>query len=258
MPVPRHCLLAAAVGLGIVPGLRAEEPGRLDVDRSRPAQAAPAPSPNQKTANQIAEALRQSGPLQGCKIDIVFREGVAELIGFVPDQPRHEEALRIAQGVPGVERVRDRITLMAAASPVVPAQAAAPAPGPVPMPRLAAPPEGIPPPNGMALPPPGALTPFTPSGEPLPIAGGGPISPYALTNPAMPPYAWPTYAPYNNYSRVAYPQGYPCNAWPFIGPMYPFPKVPLGWRSVKLEWADGHWYMGQTATWHDWWRVRYW
>ena len=58
MSVPRQCLLAAAVGLGIVPSLQADEPGRLDVDRSRPAQAAP--SANQKTANQIAEALRQS------------------------------------------------------------------------------------------------------------------------------------------------------------------------------------------------------
>ena len=74
----------------------------------------------------------------------------------------------------------------------------------------------------------------------------------------MPPYSWPTYAPYNNYSRVAYPELYPYQSWPFIGPCYPFPKVPLGWRSVKLEWQDGHWWFSKTATNHDWWRLRYW
>ena len=94
--------------------------------------------------------------------------------------------------------------------------------------------------------------------EPLPlyqapIAGG-----YDRADPKMPPYAWPTYAPYNNYSRVAYPEAYPYNAWPFIGPVYPFPKIPLGWRAVKLEWQDGSWWFSQTATKHDWWRLRYW
>src|SRR5262249_60546956 len=111
-----------------------------------------------------------------------------------------------------------------------------------------------------------------PCGRPrgAPIAGGGPAiepmpiqqmptpSPYDLNAPKMPPYAWPSYAPYNNYSRVAYPESYPYNAWPFIGPMYPFPKIPLGWRSVKLEWQDGHWWFSKVATKHDWWRVRYW
>jgi hypothetical protein len=85
----------------------------------------------------------------------------------------------------------------------------------------------------------------------------GPV-PYALNPPKMPPYAWPTYAPYNNYSRVAYPLAYPYNAWPYIGPCYPFPKIPLGWRSVKLEWDDGYWWYSKTATKYDWWKLRYW
>jgi hypothetical protein len=74
----------------------------------------------------------------------------------------------------------------------------------------------------------------------------------------MPPYAWPTYAPHNNYSRVGYPSAYPYHAWPFIGPPYPFPKVPLGWRKVILEWQDGHWWFGKAAMCYDWWRLRYW
>jgi hypothetical protein len=76
--------------------------------------------------------------------------------------------------------------------------------------------------------------------------------------PPLPPYAWPTYAPHNNVSRVAYPTAYPYNAFPFIGPFYPFPKVPLGWRSVKMEWEDGHWWYGRTSTPQDYWRVRFW
>ena len=59
-------------------------------------------------------------------------------------------------------------------------------------------------------------------------------------------------------SRVAYPQAYPYNAFPFIGPYYPFPKVPLGWRKVTLEWEDGHWYLGRNSAPHDYWRVRFW
>jgi hypothetical protein len=94
--------------------------------------------------------------------------------------------------------------------------------------------------------------------EPTPIFQAPTPAPYDLNPPKMPPYSWPTYAPYNNYSRVAYPEAYPYNAWPFIGPMYPFPKVPLGWRSVKLTWEDGHWWFRQTATGHDWWHIRYW
>ncbi len=79
-----------------------------------------------------------------------------------------------------------------------------------------------------------------------------------MSGPKLPPYAWPTYAPYANISRVAYPQAYPYNAFPYIGPFYPFPKVPLGWRSVKLEWDDGHWYFGRLSTPHDYWRVKFW
>jgi hypothetical protein len=92
----------------------------------------------------------------------------------------------------------------------------------------------------------------------MPVFQAPPPSPYALNPPRMPPYSWPTYAPYNNFSRVAYPAAYPYNAWPFIGPIYPFPKVPLGWRSVKLEWDDGFWWYSKVACKYDWWRLRFW
>ena len=96
------------------------------------------------------------------------------------------------------------------------------------------------------------------TGEPVPLNGGPAMAPLDPAGPRLPPYAWPTYAPYNNMARVAYPQSYPYNAFPYIGPFYPFPKVPLGWRKVVLEWEDGHWYYGRMSSPHDFWRVKFW
>ncbi|WP_231943814.1 BON domain-containing protein [Aeoliella mucimassa] len=60
-------------------------------------------------------------------------------------------------------------------------------------------------------------------------------------NAHMPGYAWPSYAAYPNYAAVTYPKQYSPTAWPYIGPFYPYPQVPLGWRKVTLEWDDGWW-----------------
>lgn len=236
--------LSAGLGLWLTPLLLAAEPARLDVNQGEALKpgATEAPSTNQKMADSIAEHLRQSGQLKSFKIDIVYLGGVAEVSGYVANQPQREEALRIVQGVPGVDKVRDKLIVVA--GPPNPVQAAQAQMGP--MPRPVDPGAG------------GATTPFTPAVEPAAVFYQPPASPYVLNTPNMPPYAWPTYAPYNNYSRVAYPLSYPYNAWPFIGPQYPFPKVPLGWRRVELEWMDGHWWFGKTAQKHDWWRLRYW
>jgi hypothetical protein len=83
-----------------------------------------------------------------------------------------------------------------------------------------------------------------PGGQPIPAyapgAGGGP-APVRYDAPHMPNYAWPSYAPYPNYGAVTYPRQYSPTAWPYIGPFYPYPQVPLGWRKVSLEWDDGWW-----------------
>ena len=60
-------------------------------------------------------------------------------------------------------------------------------------------------------------------------------------SPNMPGYAWPGYAAHPNYAALTYPQQYSPSAWPYIGPFYPYPQVPLGWRKVTLEWDDGWW-----------------
>jgi hypothetical protein len=225
------------------------EPGRLNAVPGQPLHASDQQSVNQQLANTIASQLRMSGQLQRYAVEIRVEKGTAELTGQVASQLQREEVLRIVQGVPGVERVRDRLVLAGAVVTPVTATTQPVIQEPRPLPT------GQPDPVAPAVPGPGA-------NEPLPIfragpAPGGPAG-AGMPPPPMPPYAWPTYAPYNNYSRVASPELYPYQSWPFIGPMYPFPKIPLGWRSVTLRWVDGHWWYGRTATGHDWWRVRYW
>ena len=239
--------LAAALGVCMAhaPTARAAEPSRLE---PVPAAALPsAASENQRIADAIADQLRQSAVLHGYDVDVAFQGGSARLTGTVADAAQREEVVRIAHGVPGVERVLDRLTI---AGSVTPARAEE---QPAPLPPLPATPPVIRRNDGPA---PGEAV--APPGEPAPVFQPPAPSPYDLNPPKMPPYAWPTYAPYNNYSRVGYPLAYPYNAWPFIGPNYPFPKVPLGWRSVKLEWDDGYWWYSKTATKYNWWHLRYW
>ncbi len=72
----------------------------------------------------------------------------------------------------------------------------------------------------------------------VPNGGGAQAS---FDNAHLPNYAWPSYAAHNNYAAVTYPKQYSPTAWPYIGPFYPYPQVPLGWRKVTLEWDDGWW-----------------
>ena len=81
--------------------------------------------------------------------------------------------------------------------------------------------------------------------QPAPVAYGGGPGPGAGAGPSgpadLPGYAWPSYAAAPNYGAVAYPRQHSASAWPYIGPFYPYPQVPLGWRKVTLEWDDGWW-----------------
>jgi hypothetical protein len=67
------------------------------------------------------------------------------------------------------------------------------------------------------------------------------VIPARYDHPYMPAYAWPSYASYPNYAALQYPKQYSAHAWPYIGPFYPYPQVPLGWRKVTLTWDDGWW-----------------
>lgn len=251
-------VLAATVGMWMAhsnpafaspPAQETAEPGRLVAVPGQPLANTPALPPNQQLANNVAAALKLSGQLHQFTVDIEAAAGTVMLSGQVATQSQREEVLRIVQGVTGVERVQDH--LVVAGSAVTPVTATT-------QPVIQEP-RALPTGPGDAGVPPMGGAPGT--GEPMPIfrapPGSGPTG-ANMPPPPMPPYAWPSYAPYNNYSRVAYPSLYPYQSFPFIGPMYPFPKVPLGWRSVNLRWVDGHWWYGRTATGHDWWRIRYW
>jgi len=83
-------------------------------------------------------------------------------------------------------------------------------------------------------------------GGPMPMGGTGvgmPPIPGRGDGPNMPNYAWPSYAASPNVAAVQYPSQYSPTAWPYIGPFYPYPQVPLGWRRVSLEWDDGWWWL---------------
>lgn len=95
-----------------------------------------------------------------------------------------------------------------------------------------------------------------PCPHPTRVSGGGPplpmytasansagAAPARYDQPCMPNYAWPSYAAYPNYAALTYPKQYSPTAWPYIGPFYPYPQVPLGWRKVTLEWDSGWWFL---------------
>jgi hypothetical protein len=84
-----------------------------------------------------------------------------------------------------------------------------------------------------------AMPPYGPGVPAAPVAFGGTGARY--DHPHLPAYSWPTYAAYPNYGAVTYPKTYSPTVWPYIGPFYPYPQVPLGWRKVTLEWDDGWW-----------------
>jgi len=73
----------------------------------------------------------------------------------------------------------------------------------------------------------------------MPVGSG--VAPARYDQAYTPNYAWPSYAAYPNYAALTYPKQHSPTAWPYIGPFYPYPQVPLGWRKVSLEWHDGWW-----------------
>ena len=79
-------------------------------------------------------------------------------------------------------------------------------------------------------------------GEPM-AAGQAGMGGAVSGSPNLPGYAWPGYAAHPNFGAVSYPKQYSASAWPYIGPFYPYPQVPLGWRKVSLEWDDGFWHL---------------
>ena len=212
-----------------VPGVR-----QVDNQLSAPGMPAGSGNPrshNQMMAEQIARALGQGG-LGSQDIEVRFNSGVATLSGRVADPRMAMFAHHTVAQVPGVQQVDNR--LMVPGPPPgqggMPPGAMGPG-GPVQQVSFQQPPQvpGAPP----------VMTPPLPS-PPMAHGGRGP-SHLAYDLPNLPNYAWPSYASYPNYASLSYPKQYSASAWPYIGPFYPYPQVPLGWRSVQLQWDDGYW-----------------
>lgn len=248
--------LAAALGLCVSSAAVAQKPPAHMPQDAVPGSASH--SHDQKVAEAVAKRLADS-PMRGYQVEIVCLNGVAEVSGTAADAAQRDAIVGVVRSH-GLQ-VRDRIAVNGAVEQVSGGKLAPPVPLGGPM-GPGAPGYGPVGPVGPGYGGPGGPGFGGPGGpgfggpglDPAPINGGG----GALHPPGMPSYAWPTYAPYNNYSRVAYPNEYPKDAFPFIGPMYPFPKVPLGFRAIKLEWEDAHWFYGRTSGNRDWWKVRYW
>jgi hypothetical protein len=231
----------AVLGLGLWLGWSSSgysQPGAPGDMRQMPMQFGYQPT---SLAQAISRTLRESGHLSRYSVNVTANGGVVDLVGEVSDENQRAIVITLARSTPGVTMVRDWMQVRSEGG-VVPAQGFPPLPMPQPLEKGKGP---------------DRIDGQVPLPEPMPIFMAPPGPNPSMQPPPMPPYAWPTYAPYNNLSRVAYPNAYPYEQWPFIGPMYPFPRVPLGWRSVSLTWEDGHWWFHRNPTGHDWWRVRY-
>ncbi len=215
------------------------------------ASAAPAQevavSQNQSTANAVAGTLRSSQNLAGYRIEIMAREGLVTLRGALETPAQKAEAIARTRYIKGVRGVVDelRVSNDAAVSPVryqpgtgmMPGggYAAGPMSGGIRYGTTTGPING-----GITY---GAGSAPVYDGSPVPEGPAGMPGASQAAQPGYPNYAWPSYAPYPNFSAVGYPTAYPWQAWPNIGPFSPYPEVPLDWRAVTLRWDDGIWWL---------------
>jgi hypothetical protein len=210
--------------------------------------------------NQIAQHIvqklkveQQRGNLKGFHVDLRVDQGTVWFKGFVANAAQEQLILRTAQqaGFLGVVQIVDDIDVrtsnsMASATP--PANALIPAresygqqPAlPVSYYQEEAPQVGVGPTAISQAP----VAMGQQMGSPMPVAqvamnGGTGIT---ADHPHLPGYAWPAYAAAPNYAAVSYPRQYSASAWPYIGPFYPYPQVPVGWRNVTVEWDAGWWF----------------
>lgn len=224
---------------------------------------------NQMMADRIADALRKSR-FQGESVEIQFQDGVAVISGSVRDAQAKNSATLIASRVPGVKRVDNQLEAQAptrrrggpiqrvqydeASNEMGPGGTLGPMGPNSPM----GPVQGPYPPGGPGGYPGGAMPAgmMQGPGGPMPMQGAMPMSgsnPVMYDQPNLPEHAWPAYASYPNYAAVTYPKQYSASAWPYIGPFYPYPQVPLGWRKVQLEWDDGYWQLNFRSRTDRWW-----
>jgi osmotically-inducible protein OsmY len=250
-------------------------PGMLTSDVQMAAateDGAEATSDSQITAavvSTLGNAQRQ-GQLKGFGVDVNTRDGKVFLSGRASSQDQRRLITELVRSTPGVYDVTEDITVMGGAAQPIATAELEPLPqpltdsyvaNPAPQQRQGTPAQmassrgqsvpAQPAPYQMGQPVPtqqvamamnGGYGPMPVPMGPAPGVGSGP----RYEQPYLPNYAWPGYAAYPNYAAVSYPQQYSPSAFPYIGPFYPYPQVPLGWRKVSLEWDDGWWFLDFT------------
>jgi osmotically-inducible protein OsmY len=240
------------------------------VQATQVAQTRPATPSDDELAGEVIGRLRtqkERGTLRNFDVDVQVNDRVVWVSGRVASEEQQSLVLDITRRVRGVKQVVNDLQVTSQAPIQVvsaPVVAAAPA---------MAPPSQVPAPVGTSVSPTQVPAPFpyaqmrvapmatrqvplafAPAqsvaytqqitGQPMaevPAAAG--VARARFDNPSMPGYAWPSYAAYPNYAAVTYPRQYSPTAWPYIGPFYPYPQVPLGWRKVTMEWDDGWWWL---------------
>jgi osmotically-inducible protein OsmY len=238
----------------------------------QPASALEETSNDQEVVSSVVSALgraKNAGQLKGFGVDVQCNDGVVELTGRASSDEQRRTILRIAERTPGVSRVHESIAIPTAAPSLTqlpqqveslqapqqtpaklastPIQNAAPMMDPAPImqaPVMQAAPYRMQGQTQAMAANYGGGAPMM--GTPVPMAPHAPVGAPRYDSPNLPNYAWPGYAAHPNYAAVTYPQQYSPSAWPYIGPFYPYPQVPLGWRKVSLEWDDGWWFLDFT------------
>ena len=202
---------------------------------------------SEQLAQEVKRRLQKqkdAGALKDFDIDIDVENGSVWLSGRVSSTEQLNLVLDQARYVPGVKQVVNGLSISSTsrrANPVSTNQGRAEGPSPAAVPAELQTPLAFAParPADYQQAVPSAAA---PGGQPVPMpmpgAGAGAAR---FDQPQLPAHAWPSYAPYPNYGAVTYPRQYSASAWPYIGPFYPYPQVPLGWRKVTLEWDDGWW-----------------
>ncbi|MBS0264298.1 MAG: BON domain-containing protein [Planctomycetes bacterium] len=231
-------------------------------------------SPNQELADRVAKALSKARMNQ-YEIDIDARNGVVTLVGTIGKPEQRAAAEKVCLGVPGVTRVVNRLQLAQRPAKSDIEQAVATG-----TPRSA---QAIrrtsgerPVYGGLAPTGDAGMQPITPqgitgpAGEPARIAFNGPPPQMAGGPQYCPPGAYPgaggpmpagpmpagayqMNGPGPNYAAGAYPAQQAASAYPAVGPYYPYPQIPLGWRKASLEWDDGYWNLNFRSRTDKWW-----
>ncbi|MBN2577460.1 MAG: BON domain-containing protein [Pirellulales bacterium] len=209
---------------------------------------------NQEVAEKIAKNLRKSGQMSDYQVSVKFQDGTAWLRGHVSNPEQLSTAMKIAFRTRGVSRVVNELSV----GPQETDQAVMTTQF---IPRAVYRPSGIQTvaaqqalPNRLPVANvPRQMVQATSMNQSMPVVGAprpmytaaaqGGVAPVRYDQPCMPNYAWPSYAAYPNYAALTYPKQYSPSAWPYIGPFYPYPQVPLEWRKVTLEWDDGWWFL---------------